>query len=319
MEEHIYFTLITNKYLAHAKVLIESFSRHNRGRFVVGLIDKPYPDLSVYDGLEIVSVESINISEFDEMKKIYNVIELLTACKPFYFRYLMQRFQSAHSFVYLDSDMYFYGSIEEIIRSNGDYSILLTPHFCSPQPDDLTPSDHTMLTTGVFNLGFLCINRFEESVYFNDWWCRKLTKYCYADTRRGYFTDQLWINFATTFLANFKVLRNLGLNVSNWNLHERTIHRDDMGEYVINNSEKLLFYHFSNFNVEKSEVLAWYNNRYSFRNRPEMRSVFEEYVGELRRKGYDEYKLIEWAYQFAKKGKWAIILGKVRRKLNDFV
>ena len=317
IEEKIYFTLITNKYLAHAKVLIDSFSKYNKGKFVVGLIDKIDSDVSIYENLDIVPVENIEILEFGEMKKIYNVIELLTACKPFYFRYLMSQYPNSHSFIYLDSDICFYNSIDEILNCNRDYSILLTPHFLSPQPDDLTPSDHSMLTTGIFNMGFLCINRFKESIEFNEWWCNKLVKYCFADIKNGYFTDQLWVNFAPSFISNCKILRNLGLNVSNWNLHERKIDFIN-GEYLINRSDKLLFYHFSNFNIEEPEVLAWYNNRYNFSNRPEMKKIFDKYVVEVKNNGYEKFKLIPWAFQNEKLGKWYIIFKKIKKRLLRF-
>jgi hypothetical protein len=315
MKETIYFTLITNKYLSHAKVLFNSFSKYNEGKLIIGLIDKLCEDLTIYDDFEVIQVEELDIAEFGEMKKIYNVIELLTACKPFYFKFLMDKYPNVYSFVYLDSDMKFFSSLNNIIDTNKNYDVLLTPHFLSPQPDDKTPSDHTILSTGIFNLGFICINRTAASVDFNNWWCRKLIKYCFADIRRGYFTDQLWVNFAPSFLPNFKVIRNLGMNVSNWNLHERmVVIKDDV--YLINENERMIFYHFSNFQLDQPNVLSWYNDRYNFSNRPEMYHIFEQYINDLVSFGYNEYKTIPWAYENQRKGKWYIIYRKVLRRFK---
>jgi hypothetical protein len=316
MEETIYFTLITNKYLAHAKVLKSSFLKFNKGKLIVGLIDRVQPESHFYNDLEVVPVEEIGISDFCEMKKIYNVIELLTAAKPFYFKYFMELYPKVDSFVYLDSDIKFYSSINNIIKDNKGYDVLLTPHFLTPQPDDLTPSDHSILSTGIFNLGFICINRSKESLNFIEWWSRKLTKYCFADIRRGYFTDQLWVNFAPAFLSNFKVLRAIGLNVSNWNLHERHIEFKDE-RFIINGVEEMVFYHFSNFNLEKPNVLAWYNNRFNFENRPEMSEIFKKYVEDIKSNGYDLYKKIPWAYENQKKGKWYILFKKVLKRFKN--
>ncbi len=113
MNNMIFFTLITNKYLAHAKLMINSFLKYNNGKFVIGLIDSLPDDLSIYDDIEVIPVESIGIAEFEEMTKKYTAIELLTACKPFYFKFLMNLYPNSNSFIYLDADLkFYYGHIE---------------------------------------------------------------------------------------------------------------------------------------------------------------------------------------------------------------
>jgi lipopolysaccharide biosynthesis glycosyltransferase len=318
MNDMIFFTLITNKYLAHAKLMINSFLKYNNGKFVIGLIDCLTDDLSIYDDIEVIPVESIGIAEFEEMTKKYSSIELLTACKPFYFKFLMNLYPNSNSFIYLDADIKFYNSIMDILNNTRDYSVLLTPHFLSPQNDELNPSDHDILRNGIFNLGFICINRYKEAIEFNEWWCEKLVNYSFADLSRGYFTDQLWVNFAPAFLAKLKILRNIGLNVSNWNLHERFIDIKN-GSYLINGNENMIFYHFSNFKLERPDILAGYNNRFTFDNRPEMRLLFDEYIEEVFKFGYNKYKNIPWVYENKKRAKWIFIYKRVLMKIKKII
>jgi hypothetical protein len=78
----------------------------------------------------------------------------------------------------------------------------------------------------------------------------------------------------------------------------------------------MIFYHFSNFKLERPDILAGYNNRFTFDNRPEMRLLFDEYIEELFKFGYNKYKNIPWVYENRKKEKWIVIYKRVLMRIK---
>ena len=65
--------------------------------------------------------------------------------------------------VYLDPDIYVTSQLEEltnILGKEGD--IILTPHLLAPIFDDMSPSEHSIMKAGVYNLGFLGLIFFDQ-------------------------------------------------------------------------------------------------------------------------------------------------------------
>src|SRR5678810_880006 len=90
----IAFTIFSNNYLPKARILGESILRHNPGvRFIIGLVDlrDETIDYQALGPCEILPVDEIGIPKFDEMVLRYDLVDLNTAVKPFYFRYLFDR------------------------------------------------------------------------------------------------------------------------------------------------------------------------------------------------------------------------------------
>jgi len=288
---HIAFTLCSINYLAQAKTLGDSVLRHNPGhRFVIGLIDENVTgvDLSFLNrpavGLEVVEVASIGIDGFDDMCATYDIVELVTSTKPFYFDYLFKRFPDAETVTYFDPDIKVFTPLDDMVEKLGRYNLILTPHFTQPIRDDKLPTEKHVFNTGVFNLGFAAMRRGAEADKLNAWWMGKLRHECLNDLAAGYFVDQLWMTLAPAYVDGLLVEKHPGWNTAHWNLHERQLRQAD-GRWLVN-EQPLVFYHFSHFSPKRPDVIASYHTRFSFETRPDLVPLYREYVEDLRRNRY---------------------------------
>jgi len=284
------FTLCSNNYLAQAIALGNSLLQHNPGYvFEIGLVDKRVPQID-YAAIpfEIVEVESIGISEFDEMFKRYSITELNTAVKPFYFRYFFNSLPEIESIIYLDPDILVYRPFTELEEVLIQYEIVITPHLTTPINDDKFQAENDFLNAGLYNLGFIALKRGEESQKLIDWWAGRLETKAYIDFASGMFTDQLWINFVPLFFNRVQIFCHPGYNMAYWNLHERQLM--DTEEVVKNNiSYSLVFFHFSGYNLLIPEVLSKYQNRFTFENRKDIVDLFRNYSEKLVENGYNTF------------------------------
>lgn len=286
------FTLCSANYLAHAKTLGESVRRHHpAARFVIGLVDRVPAALpeGFLDGHEVLPVEQLAIAGFADMAARYNVVELNTAVKPFYFEHLYAHPGDAEAVIYLDPDIVLFAPMEKILARLRTHQLVFTPHSCSADDSlNVIHYEMAMLTTGVFNLGFLATGRGEETARFLRWWQRRLFDHCYYRPGAGLFVDQLWTVLAPAYFESSLVERDPGHNTAYWNLFERRLARGPAG-WVVNGAHPLIFYHFSNYNPTKPEKLA--NRAWpavpTFAERPEMTPLFDDYRASLLRNGYE--------------------------------
>lgn len=291
--------------MAQALTLKESFQLWNPGvNFYIGLVDIPVTNIEL-EKLNILPVnEIVDADSFNHMAGIYNITELSTAVKPHFIEHFFNKL-GADKVVYLDPDIVVFDRFDDLFNLLDQYSVLVTPHYCSPPSDNRDPTDLAILNTGVYNLGFVSFSKTEESLIFINWWKRKLLDQCFAGN--GMFTDQLWMNFVTCFCNKVFVLRNPGYNMANWNLHERQISKKG-NKYFVNDNFPLVFFHFSNYKLEFPEIFASYNNRFLISDRPDIHPVLEYYQEELIRHGIEYYRSI--TPQFGK---------KVRPETNSYI
>lgn len=286
---NLVFTICSNNYLAQALTLKESLQSSNPEiNFYIGLVDEPLSEIQK-EKLNILPVkEIVDIESFDHMAGIYNITELSTAVKPHFLKHFFNKL-GADKVVYLDPDIVVFHKFDKLFNLLDQYSVVVTPHYCSPPNDNKDPSELAILSTGVYNLGFVAFSKTEESLIFINWWKRKLLNHCF--TGNGMFTDQLWMNFVTCFCDKAFVLRDPGYNMANWNLHERQISKKE-NKYYVNNSFPLVFFHYSNYKLEFPEIFASYNNRYMISDRPDVLPVFEYYQIKLAEHEIEYYKNI---------------------------
>lgn len=284
------FTLCSNNYLAQAITLGNSFLKYNPDyKFIIGLVDRINSDID-YSIIphEILEVEKIGISDFGELYKKYNIIELNTAVKPYYFQYFFSNRINLKSVVYLDPDILVYSSFAELENEFESSDIVITPHFTTPINDDKLQTEEDFLNSGLYNLGFIAVKNTLEGCKMINWWVERMRNKAYIDLKRGLFTDQIWINFVPLFFNNVKILTHPGYNMAYWNLHERRI-SEKTDEYFVNDQYPLVFYHFSGFNPLMPDVLSKYQNRFSLQDLQEIRDLFIEYSLKLFQNGYKTY------------------------------
>ena len=136
---------------------------------------------------------------------------------------------------------------------------------------------------GIYNLGFLALNTLkQQSIELLDWWELRCLDRCYRDINNGIFVDQLWINFVPSYYSETHIIRHLGINMAPWNLHERKLLSLENNKWLINNTESLLFYHFSSFDYLNPEHLNKpYYNRFNFDNRRDLKPLYKAYLSDI--------------------------------------
>lgn len=272
------FTLCSTNYLATAQVLVETFKQfHPEFEVFIGLVDKKNEaiDYSAF-GAPVLLAEDIPMPNINELSEKFNIVELNTTVKPFFFKHFFFTL-NAEQVIYLDPDIQIFAPLAEVMRGLGQAMITLTPHMLSPVDDEFSPNDRHILPTGIFNLGFVALAKHEQLAFFLDWWADRCVKYGFRKDEEGLFYDQIWINYVPAFFESYYIIRDLGYNVANWNLHERTLSVNTNGEWLINKEFKLAFFHFSHYNINVPEKISSYNNRFTFINLPDIVPLFENY------------------------------------------
>lgn len=125
------FTICSANYLAQAIALGDSLLQHNPSyTFVIGLVDEinENKDLPVPITYPLIPIKDIEIPNFNGFCAQYNITELNTAVKPFYFSYLFDKNEAVQSIVYLDPDIFVYHSFELLEKHIASNQIILTPH-----------------------------------------------------------------------------------------------------------------------------------------------------------------------------------------------
>jgi lipopolysaccharide biosynthesis glycosyltransferase len=286
------FTICSINYLAQAQTLGQSLLRTNPDiEFVIGLVDR-LDNVSLEPDkippFQLLEIDKIDISSFDEMCENYNITELNTAVKPFFFDYFFKNRPDIQNVIYFDPDIIVFDSLQPLKDSLEEYSIVLTPHITSPITDKFETREIDHLNTGLYNLGFVAVGRSESSYQMIDWWMERLKKDCVIDLCNGLFVDQHWMIFVPIFWKEVTFVDNYaGYNVAYWNLHERTVSQNEDKFFI--NSVPLIFFHFSGYGLNKPNEVSKYQNRSTFENRPDIVPLFEYYAQQLKDNFNDYY------------------------------
>lgn len=322
------FTICSVNYLAQARTLGDSLRATNPDyRYVIGLVDKlsqanlsadlvpPYP---------MLEVDRIGIPDFAAMCNRYDITELNTAVKPFYIDYLYDNYPDATRIIYFDPDIIVYQPLTKLNRDLTTYSMVLTPHCCSPTPDWERPNEQHHLNTGIYNLGFIGLRRDATARQFVNWWKERLVYECRIDLCAGLFVDQHWVNFAPVYHDNVLIEHHPGYNVAYWNLHERWFRTDETGRWCVDNqpgmatpetqSAPLQFFHYSGYNPYRPDDISTYQTRYSFVERPDAKPLFDLYRQRLLANHNEQYRQYPCVYI---KPPVVLRYQRVRRVLNQ--
>ena len=213
-------------------------------------------------------------AELHRLAGIYDVTELSTAVKPLLLQRLLD--QGCSEVVYLDPDIACYGALDEVCGLAQRHGIVLTPHTTVPLPPDGRGVDgFFILAAGIYNLGFIAVSSAARP--FLEWWWGHTRRDAVSDVSRMMFTDQRVIDFVPAFFEPC-LLKDPGYNVAYWNLHARTITRED-GYRV--NGVPLRFFHFSGFDLEQPWLLSRNQGarpRILLSERPDVRELCEDYA-----------------------------------------
>ncbi len=305
MSKKVVFSIVARNYLSLAYTLGDSLKKYNEDyEYHIIIADR-------FDGLDkneepfsVLSLDDIGLDStlVDELAFKYNITEFCTAVKPYVFDYFFKKgFEKA---IYFDPDICTFSSLTPIFDELEKKSIVVTPHFFTPEEDYTgTISEQLLLHAGGFNFGFVGVSKIGAGLAFVNWWKDRLTNFCYQDKIEALHTDQKWGDLIPSFFFNdLFVSTDLGRNMSFWNLHERNlVSRED--SYFVENkitkqqTNQLIFYHFAGYEITRKDNLIHKNHReYNFSDFPEIDKLYRWYGEQLKKWNYEKYISIEYGY-----------------------
>jgi hypothetical protein len=247
----VLLTIGTCNRRAGIAVVAESFLKHHpTGRVYVCLVDRPHSQMPPVN-LEATTffADEMALPGGRRFLFKYDAFELCCALKPFAIQHVFHHY-GVPRMIYLDSDILvthsFWPDLEEAWKSN---AIILTPHLL--QLPSVLPFDvqRSLVQHGGYNGGFLAVEKSHRSFEFLSWWSNMLKQGCTFDPMNSIYVDQRWLDLAAASSGAVGILRDPGMNVAYWNLHERALQRSGAGSWTVN-GKPLKFFHFSGYDCK---------------------------------------------------------------------
>jgi hypothetical protein len=239
-----------------AKVLEQSLIKHNpEVDFYIFIADELTGEQRKSCSSNIIQAKDALIYRnelWEELSFKYDIVELCTAIKPLCFQYLWDK--AYEKALFFDPDILFFSDIDEAWKILDDYAVLVTPHITYPYLTitEKETDDHGMLSSGVYNLGFLGLKDCASVRTMLAWWFDRLSHHCVSEIQDGFFTDQKWMDWLPWLLNNGElyVSRHLGWNIAPWNLKERKVIKSDQAYHILSKRDAtvvqpLVFFHYS--------------------------------------------------------------------------
>lgn len=293
-------TICAKNYFAKAKVLRNSYLKcHPEQSFYIVMMDRKDAAFEAqHPEYQLIWVEDLSIENLYQHAFTYDVIEFSTNVKPTALKHLLER----HSKVlYIDPDIEVYHYLSPVFDALDQHAISITPHTLSPILDGKHPNDIDFLKFGAYNLGFVGIAKCEEAIRFLEWWSSRCLTHGFYEPQLGLAVDQKWIDLVPAYFPSTKIMRDVGLNVSFWNLHERFLSKQD-NQWLVNNTAQLYFIHFSSFDSANPTAIASKQNRFAQGDRPDTVELYTEYAAKLKEQNTGNYSANQYSFDFFEDG-----------------
>ena len=169
-------TIAARNYLPRVRVLANSFRRHHPdGLFTAFFVDDPLGRVGHGEPFDVLRATQLGLSpaELRAMTLYYDVTELSTALKPWVLERMLA--DQRGSVLYLDPDCVVFAPLDFLTEAALDTTIVLTPHLIKPMPrDGLLPDERHILSSGVYNLGFIGLGGLSKSRDLLEYWKTRL-------------------------------------------------------------------------------------------------------------------------------------------------
>jgi len=295
MGKTIAFTSAAMNYLPKVRKLCASIRAHHpEWQVVLALADTKDQavDFSQEPVDRVIALDDLQIEDRRRWTYFHSIVELATAIKPFVLVELLSQ-DGVDKVLYFDPDMVLFSRLDDLLASLDDANLVLTPHLTKPESglDGIRDNELSALKHGVYNLGFIGVNRTSEGMRFAQWWADRVYHFCVSDIPNGIFTDQRWIDLAPAFFDGVGILKNTRFNVATWNLTTRTI-EGSLKEGFRVDGQALGFYHFTGFDSGAHRVMA---EKYASSS-PSVWELIEWYAHETRFDDADPVSRVPWCY-----------------------
>jgi hypothetical protein len=284
-------TITTSHYLAHTRVLVESFLAHNpEADFTVLMIDDwsgPSPECESFQTLTLADV-GIDKQELNRRATAYITQGLANSLKADLMLAMLSR--GHEQVVYLDADACVYAGLSHLGDLAERHSLVLSPHSYDPYPLwEVDSPEQMFMRAGVMNAGLIGVGQSAQP--FLQWWSERTARRCVFDLPRALLVDQTWLMLAPA-LFDHHILRDRGCNVAGWNLHTRDVQWEANVPTI--DGGPLRHFHFAmSYDPEHPERLTASEQAYwwpTLEERPGAARLSREYAERLLAHGYREVR-----------------------------
>lgn len=300
----IIFTSICANYLHKARTLAKSVKENIPDAiFIVSLLETEIKNEYKYNFFDdVILAKDFWGKDFEKFIFKHTIVEASTAVKGRFFQYLYEKFPNENKFVYLDPDVYVYSDFVELRALLDKKPIILCPHLLQPGNIDMELSS---TAHGVYNLGFLAVNRMPEAKKFIDWWAERLSLFCYDDIGKGIFTDQKWVDLAPCFF-DVEIFKHRGYDFAPWSLLDCGLYKKNKKYFI--KGDELRFIHFSGYGASIEKCMK----EWLPKNEKVFHELYKDYSQKHDLNDSDKISKTPWSYGFYQSGEK--IKDKVRWK-----
>lgn len=238
--QYNFCTLFDKNYLFKGLTLYNSLVKHcsDFKLWILCMDDTAYKTLKK---MNLKKAELISLKEFED-KKLLSIKNTRTPGEYCWTStsslplYIFKKHPNLEMIAYLDSDQYFYSSLESIYKEFGNKSVMIIPHKLSPE------NKHLEKEGGKYNVGMLIFRNNKHGLDCLNWWREKCLDWCYGYYDKGRYGDQMYLNDWPERFSGVHVLKHKGADIAPWNVSQYKIKK--INNQIFIEDEPLIFFHF---------------------------------------------------------------------------
>jgi hypothetical protein len=270
-------TYFDGNYLTRAVALHQSLVRHSPPfvLWALCLDDDAYIAVSALGLDTLRAVRLADVEQADPQllvaKPNRSTVEYYFTLSPALPLYLLNTVPGIESVTYLDSDLLFYSSPQQVFDELGDGSVAIVPHRYPPQLQRLSEY-------GTYNVAWITFRNDSPGRAVLDRWHRQCLDWCRDVVEDGKFADQGYLD-QWPGLPGVTVIANPGVDLAPWNFMQYGI--DSKATPPTVNGTPLVFYHFQAFKPVGPGLWDTSLDQYGTMDRA-LRWLYDGYLRELR-------------------------------------
>lgn len=320
---HSYVTYFDSGYLARGISLIESLREHG-DLSVVWVLCLDSETYSFINDLQDSSINALTISDIEafeprllRVKDSRSRMEYYFTCTPLLLKYVQENSPLGHVAIYLDADLFFFQSPEEVLLSLGSGSVGIIEH---RYPRSLVKR---LSKYGTFNVGWLAFRKDESGSFCLNWYAEKCLDWCFDTPEPGRYADQGYLDSFPSLTTGVVSIPNIGMNLAPWNSRGHHVTSDSQikSAPLIDGITPLTFFHFHGIKPRGKWFVTSQLVYYSPMHKSIKELIYKPYITTLER----NTKRVSLSFQMKKmkagsRGKgFRGFLFSVQRLLLDFI
>jgi len=192
------------------------------------------------DNLVVVTQDEFENDGLRKIKTERTRGEYCWTCTPVIIDFCIQNFKLSQC-TYLDADLFFFSSANQLVDEMGTNSVLITDHRYTPK------YDRTKIH-GKYCVQFVSFRNDKTGLEVLNWWKSACIEWCFDRFEDGKFGDQKYLDDWPKRFAGIYDLPNEGAGLAPWNIQQYEIVSANGPLKVLNKATsqdwKVVFYHF---------------------------------------------------------------------------